>query len=426
MSIISSLFRDNKLSIYVWLPCIWILLVKTRIFSIWQPLQQGDVNATVSAAAYAAGSAKAQIQLLILITIGLFCLWQRRINWLIIIKENYLLIIFFAYMGISILWSDYSFVSLKRYVKSVGMVIMGLVLLTENYPGRALAFMLEKTYTIAIIISAIWIFIIPSYGISQGIWVGVTTNKNALGQIVCMGSIFYLWRILTQNHLWDIKKIIMLLISTFILFNAQSTTSILAFLSAASLLLLSQFKIHKKYHLGIILLFYIFSYLLYSFYTNLYPESILVQIVTYFGKNMTFSGRDILWRDVLELANQRPWFGYGYESFWIGDIMTSLWEIHIWKPNQGHNGFIDVYATLGIVGLALLTIVIVGCFINCIVQFPVSYNFSRLRVALLFSLLYFNWSESIFCTSYTTPWLIFIIITMNRNEDTQIHIDKYD
>ena len=76
------------------------------------------------------------------------------------------------------------------------------------------------------------------------------------------------------------------------------------------------------------------------------------------GKNTTLSGRTEMWPLVLENIAQQPWFGYGYESFWIGG-----WEgpaANVWvylpfgfEPPHAHNGFLDIVLSVGIVGFAL-------------------------------------------------------------------------
>jgi exopolysaccharide production protein ExoQ len=72
----------------------------------------------------------------------------------------------------------------------------------------------------------------------------------------------------------------------------------------------------------------------------------------------TLSGRAFIWPEVLHFASQRLWLGYGYESFWtpahIETISTNLG----WGLREAHNGYLETLLSLGLVGLALLLIVV--------------------------------------------------------------------
>lgn len=50
-------------------------------------------------------------------------------------------------------------------------------------------------------------------------------------------------------------------------------------------------------------------------------ENILLLV----GRNPTLTDRTIVWADVLAMQH-RPIFGYGFESFWLGERLDLLWE----------------------------------------------------------------------------------------------------
>jgi O-antigen ligase len=87
-------------------------------------------------------------------------------------------------------------------------------------------------------------------------------------------------------------------------------------------------------------------------------EQMMNPIAGAFGKNLTFSGRTLIWAAVLQEAFQHPWLGTGYGAFWQGNIAGSpsgelIRDIGftVW---QSHNGYIDVFNETGIIGLFLL------------------------------------------------------------------------
>ena len=73
-----------------------------------------------------------------LMVAGLFVLSKRRLAWRTVFRENKWMYVLFIYFLISTLWSDLPFVSLKRWIKNFGNIVMVLVVLTEEDPVRAM------------------------------------------------------------------------------------------------------------------------------------------------------------------------------------------------------------------------------------------------------------------------------------------------
>src|SRR4030095_811857 len=51
--------------------------------------------------------------------------------------------------------------------------------------------------------------------------------------------------------------------------------------------------------------------------------------------------------------NPNPLLGAGYEGFWLGNRLMTMWTALWWLPNQAHNGYIEVYLYLCFVGALL-------------------------------------------------------------------------
>ena len=49
-----------------------------------------------------------------------------------------------------------------------------------------------------------------------------------------------------------------------------------------------------------------------------------------------------------------PIFGTGFESFWLGERPKQLEGIFFFIPNEAHNGYLETYLTLGLIGVFLL------------------------------------------------------------------------
>jgi exopolysaccharide production protein ExoQ len=73
-------------------------------------------------------------------------------------------------------------------------------------------------------------------------------------------------------------------------------------------------------------------------------------------RDPTLTGRVFIWQQAAALQ-PNPILGAGFESFWLGERLQKMWAIHWWHPNEAHNGYIETYLNLGIVGCVLL----LGC-----------------------------------------------------------------
>lgn len=67
------------------------------------------------------------------------------------------------------------------------------------------------------------------------------------------------------------------------------------------------------------------------------------------GKSTNFTGRDVIWRLVLEHWQTRPLLGFGYDDFWTSQDSVIQQSLH-WNPGSAHNGFLEVLVTLGVTG----------------------------------------------------------------------------
>jgi O-antigen ligase len=73
------------------------------------------------------------------------------------------------------------------------------------------------------------------------------------------------------------------------------------------------------------------------------------------GKDPSLDGRLYLWVLAVVMGINRLWLGYGYSAFWLGPAgpSASIWRALNWPAPNGHNGFLDVFLELGLVGLSI-------------------------------------------------------------------------
>jgi O-antigen ligase len=320
------LFRmDSKryfnVSYALWIPVIWLLLIGSRPIPLWMNPQLNE-----TAESYLTGNPLLRSIYSILISLGLFILSRRKLHWSHIFKSNLWLFLFFLYCGISILWSDFQYVSLKRWIKVVGHLVMALIILTEPNPVESIKRVFRKSYYILVPLSIVLIRYYPGLGKEFHRWstynIGVCYGKNGLGFLSMIGCLFFFWN-------WQIKfrqknvssfdkkeNILLLLMSFWLLYKANSATSLLCFISGVCIMTVLDVPVfkNKPQHIGYVILsilFFSLPFLIFGF------DSILSTVLDASGHSSTFWGRTELWEDLVTTRTANPLIGTGFESFWL-------------------------------------------------------------------------------------------------------------
>lgn len=88
------------------------------------------------------------------------------------------------------------------------------------------------------------------------------------------------------------------------------------------------------------------------------------------GRSPDLTGRTAIWAAVLPQV-PNPVLGAGFESFWLGPRLDVIYDKlgkfqHI---NEAHNGYIEIYLNLGVIGLALIGTMLVSGYRGAIALF---------------------------------------------------------
>jgi len=134
------------------------------------------------------------------------------------------------------------------------------------------------------------------------------------------------------------------------------------------------------------------------------------QLLGMLGRDITLTDRTMIWTDVIALQTN-PLIGMGFESFWLGSRIETMWDKWWWRPNQAHNGYIETYLNLGFIGLSLLLILIVSAFRRIANDLETDYEFARYRMAMLFCIVAYNVTEAMF-KGVAVTWLLFHIVVI--------------
>jgi exopolysaccharide production protein ExoQ len=67
----------------------------------------------------------------------------------------------------------------------------------------------------------------------------------------------------------------------------------------------------------------------------------------------TLSGRNFIWPLMQHFIDKKPWFGYGFESFWTADHVEYVADELQFPVVEAHNGYLEVQLSTGRIGLGL-------------------------------------------------------------------------
>lgn len=419
--------QRSDVSQALWIPLIWLLIVGSKPVALW--LNPGA--ASVTEADYMSGNPFDRIILILLIVAGAVVLFRRNIDWSQIFKHNLVIILFIWYCIVSIMWSEFPGVAMKRWIKEIGAFVMILVVLTDSNQIQAVKAVIRRCAYILIPLSIVYIKYYDNIGRifspwgGAGEYVGVTTSKNMLGNLCLVCGLYFFWnfaatwkkRNMITYKIENYTDLLFLIMIFWLLFTADSLTSTICLISGI-LVFMGLSIIRKDTRYMGIFLFHIVI-IVATLYISLAVMETLISITS---RNMTFTDRTILWEDVLAVGTN-PLIGTGYESFWLGERLSDLWAKHWWQPNQAHNGYLEIYLNLGLLGLFFLGGIIVFAYRKVRKTLMYDFDFGRFGFAVLVILLAYNVTEAAFKV-VSIIWLIFLLAVIDVPQSTQLKLSK--
>lgn len=354
---------------------------------------------------------------LIVLMIGILA--RRSFKWNDFLRRNLALTMFLSFGLLSMMWSDFPFVALKRWFRDLGDYLAVLVLLTDSQPLEAVRTALRRLCYLLVPLSIVMIKYFPVEAIHYEYWsglpeyVGVATSKNTLGAICLISGIVFFWDITTtwrNRRTREGKKTLIIncaffAMSIWLLRLSDSATSRVCLLLGCLVIVVANIRSGKRYQ-GFLKFLMPASFLAYVVMTCFF--SMNAQFASLLGRNSNLTGRTEIWGVLLSVGTN-PIVGTGYESFWLGSRLQFVWE-RSGGINEAHNGYLDVYLTLGSIGLVLLLAILFSGYRSVCRRLDSGSDLATFGSALWTIALFYNVTEAAFINGLL--WMTFLMGTV--------------
>ena len=345
----------------LWVPVIWIAILVSRLPSQWL-----DINTGYAADVIEEGNWLDRCVYVAVIVLAFQIVSARSVRWSGLLEGNYALTLVIVYALLSVAWSDSPGISFKRWFRDLGTYLIALVIVSDSRPAAAIGGVLRRVCYIFIPLSVVLIRYYPELGVTYDPWTGArayqgaSLSKNGLGGLCLISGIFFVWDSVTRwpqrrdrrtrrTILFDLAFIGMTL---WLLRLSDSATSKLCFLIGCIVIIGIhwRFRSTRPLWLKIAIPASICLYLALESFFGLTDF-----ITSALGRDTTMTGRTEVWHAVIPF-NPNPLLGAGYEAFWLGPRLRDLWAQFWWQPTQAHNGYVEVYLNLGLIGLFIVAL----------------------------------------------------------------------
>ena len=283
-------------------------------------------------------------------------LWR---HWYVLILPLYCLA--------SALWSDYPAVTFRFSLQLFATFVIAVTAATRLAPAtfhRVLFLVFLSVILSSLIAGNVRAF--------DGAWLGIFGSKNALAAASATFLVLAL-SLLTDRHAPAALRLLAfagLPSGLFLLIMAKSTGALL--ISAPALLIIpalilsrrlsSAQKLASAAVVAVLLILALALFLAFR-------ETLFAALLDRAGKDVTLTGRTDLWRVAISHIAERPFFGLGYQAFWVQTNASAeaLWRMFGIAGRGGfnfHNAYISNAVEVGLIGVALQVAVLYGALIG--------------------------------------------------------------
>jgi exopolysaccharide production protein ExoQ len=415
--------KSVRTSKALWLAVAWMWILGSRSISAWlepNPLSPTSKN----------DSPIDQLVAASLILCALIVLFLRSRAVKTALNRRWPVLIYFSYCLLSAFWSDFPGQGLRRWVRAIGDLLMVLIITTDPQPIAALKRFFSRVGFVLLPASILMLRYYPLLSHGYDDWgmqmnTGVTTNKNMLGVsafVLTLGASWQVLRLLRRKDAPDRRRHLLaqgtlLCFGISLLFDAHSATSGACFTLGVTIMVLTSLQMFRG-RAGMVHALVACILLCSSLVVLLGGRDAAAKAV---GRKADLTGRTEVWAMLIPMV-PNPILGAGFENFWFGPRLEKLRHSEddgsFRNFNEAHNGFIEVYLNLGLIGVGLIGLILFRGYSNATALFRDDPTIGCLPLAYLLTATIYSITEAGFRMGHPM-WFFLLFATMARTEFAQ-------
>ena len=265
---------------------------------------------------------------------------------------------------------------------------------------------------IGIASAAVAIFL-PARGLDHvrdDAWSGLFTTKNELGRVMALAALIWILRLATRDARRPVCLAVVALALTLVVLSESRTALLVVGASIALAPFLALLRSRPGLAVpGLLLFVGGVSALLFWLDTN------VTSLIEPLDAKGTFNGRTEIWQAVWPTIQDHVWLGYGFDGFWRGlDGPSALvWAALGDTPAHAHNGILDLWLELGLVGVLLF---LAAFALAARRALALLYNADGVAaywpLAFLAFLVLYNVTESTLLVANSIFWVLFAVLLL--------------
>jgi len=341
-----------------------------------------------------------------LIAAGLFLATGQA--WRAAIRAPWLILLALVAMA-STLWSIDPELSFRRGVALLATTMMG-VYLAARFDWLTALRLLGTVWFLLMSASFIAGLLAPGFArmseVHVGAWMGGWSEKNALGGHAARASFlltFLAWRDPHYRRWWIGGAGLALALVIF----SRSATALLGTGLGLGILFAAWWMLKgKRWSLALVWSGVTILGLVVLAYVTM-PDVLLGLL----GKDETLTGRTDIWASLGDAIEKKPVLGYGYLAFWGLDSEPRYWLERAvdWNAPSGHNGWLDLAISLGVVGVTIYAIDLAITFWRAS-RLSLTSPAGVFAVGFLAQFMLFAMSESIIIAQNSILWVTYAFV----------------
>lgn len=336
------------------------------------------------------------------------------------------LIVLCMFAMVSIFWSQAPGLTFRRSVALLLTLLFGIYF-GSRFSSKEQLRLLAWTCGICIFFSSIFglLGLGTSVDAGSGVpgWYGIFDQKNSLGRIMVLSALVFLfWKRTAPEHkglanTGFLASVVLILLS-------RSMTSVLVLVLLLALLHYLKWTLRK----GVRWMIAGISFLVLTGTASLFYVATHLQEVTgLLGKSATLTGRIQIWILSTVMALRQPWLGYGYNAFWLPNewYTARIWQVAGWNVPHAHDGLLELWLELGIIGAGLFLLVFVYYVLRGVASFRQNLGAGAAAWPLIFLLYLFlsNLTESSLLSRNSILFVLYAataVATQQKEDDAPV------